>query len=975
MPPASVEPWLLDGARGAWVSPWLPTQTEALSTDWASLVQASPLAQALCSLVGGKALGLLRLQALDLCVPPFWVLSTALLQSVEVPCAQSSEQPPEKIPETLPEPVERCLDVVWQALVAPVSAGPVSLAVRSSAVGEDGVSASFAGQLTTVLHVKTRDQLSAAVWQCWQSLHTESFKVYLAQQQTRQQPLAQASALDAAMAVVIQTMVLPEVSGVVFTANPVSNRLDEAVVTAVWGLGEGLVSGLLDADTFTVSAGGDVLHRHIANKAEAIQVAEHGGTQRVPVPTVLQFAPCLTESTLLRLVMDCRRSAAVFGLPLDVEFAVTGDTLYYLQARPITTLGPEELQPLGAQGQASESAKPVLPNAARVPLVADADWGNRQVWDNANINESYPGITLPLTFSFIQSAYYAVYWQFLELLGLSQQAIRRHEPMLSNMLGLIQGRVYYHLLNWYQLVSLLPGFSFNKGFMEAMMGLTQPEALEAPKPLSVWQRYGVVLPQLFRTGCRAVWLQLTLGWRVQRFHRQFQQVYQSLAAQNIAAMRPHELLAVYEQMEREVLWRWKAPIVNDFSAMIFYGLLKRLTVAWEIDPAGSLQNALLAAQGDLESTRVVSELMAIALSIAQTPERFPGFEALPWQDGLAQLQAEPNVWPKVLAYLDAYGDRCPEELKLESIPVRENLQRLVQTLQQYVGLPHSLQQTASVSESLRLQAEAQLAQAFSRKNRWASIGQSWVYRGVLQQARHAVRNRENQRLERTRAFALVRRLFVRMGKWLQEHGQLEHPRDVFYLEVEELRRFVRGTATAGSLAERVRMRKAEYEQFFQQAPLPHHFETVGPVGLWQVSCRNDMSEPSNSGLEGDSASTILLKGLAACPGRVEAPVVVLLQPDVSLSLVGKILVAQQTDPSWVVLFPGLAGLVVERGSMLSHSAIVAREMGIPAVVGVPNATTLLVTGDEIRLDGSRGTVERLEHPVSANSVWPGSANG
>jgi len=579
---------------------------------------------------------------------------------------------------------------------------------------------------------------------------------------------------------------------------------------------------------------------------------------------------------------------------------------------------------------------------------APAPAPRRQVWDNSNINESYPGITLPLTYSFIQRAYRAVYWQFCQVLGLSEREIRGHQDMLGNMLGCLNGRVYYNLLNWYRLVALLPGFRFNKGFMEAMMGLRQPADLAGPPPAGWAAKYGRELPRLVRTGLRAVWLQWTLERRIRNFHREFDAAHRKFAALDYEGMPPAEALGHYGAMEREILWRWKAPIINDFSAMVFYGALKKLTVAWGVDPDGGLQNALVSRQGAIESTAVADELHGIAALIARDVELRGRFLAAPPAEAVALLRAPGAVGDAFAQYLERYGDRCIAELKLESRSARDDPSFCVAVLQNY--LRGSSVGAVSPARTEGLTPEA--AREELRRRLRGHPFRHWAYRWVLSRAARAIRNRENQRLARTRAFAVVRRIFRSVGAALARDGRIAAGEDVFYLRVEELEAAVGDGGRALDLRALVGRRRGIYERFRALPPLPDHLETPGLVGGEEL-----VEVPGSAPA---AAATGVLKGLGACPGVLTRRAVVLLEPDTSVRLNGEILVTRQTDPGWVVLFPSISGLVVERGSMLSHSAIVAREMGIPAAVGVPGAVSRIRTGDLLRLDGAKGTVEILE---------------
>jgi pyruvate,water dikinase len=222
---------------------------------------------------------------------------------------------------------------------------------------------------------------------------------------------------------------------------------------------------------------------------------------------------------------------------------------------------------------------------------------------------------------------------------------------------------------------------------------------------------------------------------------------------------------------------------------------------------------------------------------------------------------------------------------------------------------------------------------------------------VLRSARARVRDRENLRFERTRLFGRVRAIFVELGRKLHALDLLEHPRDIFYLEKDEILGFVDGTTSTTDLKGLVALRKAEFDRFREMEPPADRFETRGIVH------QGNAFEGKCDAVAQDSD---MRSGLGCCPGVVRGPVQLVTCPTTAMLNRGDILVAERTDPGWIMLFPAAAGLVVEHGSLLSHSAIVAREMGIPAVVSVGGVTRWLKTGDWVELDGSRGVVTRLK---------------
>ena len=222
-----------------------------------------------------------------------------------------------------------------------------------------------------------------------------------------------------------------------------------------------------------------------------------------------------------------------------------------------------------------------------------------------------------------------------------------------------------------------------------------------------------------------------------------------------------------------------------------------------------------------------------------------------------------------------------------------------------------------------------------------------------------VRDRENLRFERTRLFGRVRRIFVEMGRRLFSEGALRDPRDVFYLTLDEILGFVEGTSTCEDLQSLSQLRRRQFERY-RELPAPaERFETRGAVFVGNRF--ESVAAPAPADLSGQ------LRGIGCCPGVVRGPVRVVSDPRRAQLRPGEILVAERTDPGWIMLFPAAAGVLVERGSLLSHSAIVAREMGIPAIVSIAKLTQSLADGQWVEMNGSTGVVTRITGPAQVGS--------
>jgi pyruvate,water dikinase len=297
-------------------------------------------------------------------------------------------------------------------------------------------------------------------------------------------------------------------------------------------------------------------------------------------------------------------------------------------------------------------------------------------------------------------------------------------------------------------------------------------------------------------------------------------------------------------------------------------------------------------------------------------------------------------------YKEKFGDRCLEELKLESNTLFDDPTALLRSVGHLSRRPKDDRPPGSLEAELRAKAEARVRE--SLRGRPLKRTRFWW---VLKHARARVRDRENLRFERTRLFGRVRMMFVELGKQFHAMGLLDDPRDVFYLEVEEVLGYVEGTASCTDLRGLAGVRKAEFDRYRTMARPADRFETRG---LAYVGHAYERSTPLNPVGSEEERS-----GLGCCPGIVRGKVRVITDPRGAELHPGEILVAERTDPGWIMLFPAASGLLVERGSLLSHSAIVAREMGIPAIVSITDVTRWLKTGDEVEMDGTRGVVRRL----------------
>ena len=404
-------------------------------------------------------------------------------------------------------------------------------------------------------------------------------------------------------------------------------------------------------------------------------------------------------------------------------------------------------------------------------------------------------------------------------------------------------------------------------------------------------------------------------------------------------------------MEEQLLQEWKAPIINDFFVMIFYGTLKKLCVSWCGDEHGSLQNDLIAGEGGIESTEPTKLLLRLAAQARQNPELRRLLVETPPDDLARLVPADPrfpDFAAEIARYLDLYGFRCVNELKLEEPSLRDRPAFLYQILRNYLVMddPAALDVKAMEERERTLRAGAE-ARAFAAiRSSW----RRWIFRRVLQNARLGVKNRENLRFARTRIYGLLRELLRAIGEDFAAEGLLAAADDIFYLEIDEVWDFIRGRAVTTDLKGLAALRRAEFDTYRREVETTpaDRFETFGLP--YHRNRYRGRPQPAAVGEDG------VLSGIGCCPGVVTGPVKVLRAPSEDARLDGEILVAERTDPGWVPLYPSVSGLLIERGSILSHSAIVAREMGIPTIVGIAGLVSTLATGQVVTMDGAAGTV-------------------
>ena len=667
-------------------------------------------------------------------------------------------------------------------------------------------------------------------------------------------------------AVIVQAMIAPKAAGIAFSADPVTGATDQIVVAAIEGLGDSLASGEASGSTYRLDRGsGDALVFDRSGPLSPNALAQIG-----------------------RLATDVE---AELGTPQDIEWAIDEAGLHLLQARPITTLERAE---------------------------------EERILDNSNIVESYPGLVTPLTFTFARFIYAHVYRALMRLLAVPQGEIARHGEAFDTLLAEVQSRVYYDLLNWYRMLALLPGFRQNRKYMETMMGVDEPlpeslvERIEAERDADA-SKFRTRLRQI-RIAIGLVWQALTLKGRIRRFEARLAAALGDEAVTEDASAA--DLAAAYRRLEAALLERWDAPLVNDLICMIAFGASRNYLQKHAGDEGLRLHADALVGQGDIisaEPARMIREMGDLVSGDAALIERLAAGDR-------AAVAQHPDLEARFAAFLERFGDRCAEELKLESLPLTEEPTSLLAAIAAAAQRPAKAAQHAA-------DPEERLGALFARRP-----FRRWVARRLLGWARARVRDRENLRFERTRLFGQVRRILRGIGRRLAEQGRMDGARDVFLLSIHDALALAEGDARDPRP-----MIATARDRFEQDSRFPDPPARIGGGARPAI-------------VEGGQSRD----GIACSSGLVQAPARVIRDPRRETLGPGEVLVARHTDPGWISHFANASAVVVERGSLLSHSAIVAREMGIPCVVGLKGACGWIATGDMLAVDGGAGRVTRLD---------------
>jgi pyruvate,water dikinase len=435
-----------------------------------------------------------------------------------------------------------------------------------------------------------------------------------------------------------------------------------------------------------------------------------------------------------------------------------------------------------------------------------------------------------------------------------------------------------------------------------------------------------------------------MGYLVRRFNKRFDRIFSRIGAIKLHDLDLRQLEGLYLRLHEDLTAQWRIPITNDFAVMVSAGMADNLFRKWLDEPNVysylyfKSHNSLISLDPGLQILEIVT-LIKDNLLILKIFEREQSPSSI---FNILKIDFTNHcVTNAIFRYLEKFGSRTPNELKLETATLSEKPEVFIELLKNLVN-------NRNVNNGDFTQKERNEPKKYNTLNTIKKI----IIDFSLSWARKSIERREETRFRRALIFGYARKIFLTMGQKLYQDRILDSCNDIFYLTTDEISEFIRNGEMGAVLTDMACYRKKEFE-YWQSVELPRRIETSTSI----VEIEEEFKAKNRS--RGTTIQPNILKGVVASRPKINSifgTVLVLPEFNPSVNFEGKILVTKQTDPGWTIVFPLLKGLIVERGGMLSHAAIVARELNIPCIVGVDNATTFIQDGSHIQMDLDKGEI-------------------
>ena len=782
-----------------------------------------------------------------------------------------------------------------------------SYAIRSSATAEDLPTASFAGQQDTYLNIIGKEAILKHISKCWASLFTDRAVIYRIQNGFDHRKVY--------LSVVVQKMVFPQVAGILFTADPITSNRKVLFIDASFGLGEAMVSGVVNADNYKVR-NGKIIDKKISTKKLAVYPLKEGGTKEQEIKREKQNNQALTDEQILELERTGRQIEEHFGRPQDIEWCLVDGTsdsyrIYIVQSRPITTLFP-----IPEENDPSASAQGGLPTTQQ----------ENHVYVSVGHQQMMTDPMKPLGLSFFLLTTRAPMRTaggrlFVDVTPMLASPVSR-KTVIETTLGKSDPLIKDALITIVERGDFITSLPEDK----------QPNSGNTNKGLPDYQTQIEYDPAI-------------VSDLITRTQTSIEELKQNIKTKSGSDLFDFIVADVQELKKSLTDPQSFAVIMTAMNASFW---INEKIEEWlgEKNAADTLSQSA--------PNNITSEMGIALLNVADIIRPYPEvIEYLSRRDGikddnfldvLVKLNGGQETKDAISAFLNKYGMRCAGEIDITKPRWAEKPTTLVPLILSNIKNfePGAGKQKFEQGRNEALQKEKELL------DRLKQLPDGEQKAEETKQKINLVRNFIGYR--EYPKYSMVTRYFIYKRALLKEAGQLVEARvihekeDIYYLSFEELREVVQHCGTSKPDYELINKRKDEYKLYENLTP-PRVITSDGEIIVGKYNRRN---------LPADA-----IVGLPVSSGVIEGRARVILKMEDADLEEGDILVTSFTDPSWTPLFVSLKGLVTEVGGLMTHGAVIAREYGLPAVVGVENATRLIKDGQRIRVNGTEGYVEAL----------------
>lgn len=792
------------------------------------------------TMIGGKAKGLLFLKKNGFLIPPFFTLPHDVLLNTKSLKAELSQilKNNSKI---------NC----W--------------AVRSSASTEDGSKKSYAGQFKTVLNVKS-EELTEAIYAVVDSY---------------------SSVQDDKHGVILQEMIEPEISGVLFSRDPLDLISCDTVLSAVPGIGSRLVNGELDGCTLRLS------DKSILSVEEGtFEGFRFENNQEATVHLSHQEIRQMISKHLSEIINGISKLENLQNRPIDIEFAIAQGKFYWLQQRPIT------------------SRNFVSPS---------------KIWDKTASEISFPGYTLPLSCSLNNRGIGLACKKVDIQIGYSKKILAQNERFTNDMSREINGALYYNLTAWQSLIYQLP---FGKKYSKQLPVTWGMSDMPFPKPK---KRHNWFLR--VKIGIKMFLMLLNYKKYQKNYNKSFKDLLDLTEQAELTKMSSQELFAFYERIEAEITEHYFAALSNGYFALVAFSRLKeRLKKTKILESHPNFANDILMNQKDFISVAAVDELRSLLDVIVDNKKLHELFQNKKASEIIQELGLNHNQFLAFIkTYISEHGHRSPNgDLKIENVTFHDDILVFIDYLK---------------GNSVHYKKRIKRVEAFNYEETLNTFLASKPLKKrkiqkLISKVISRTRDRELYRYQRSQAFSISRKIFTQMGRTLASEGWLENAKDVAYLSCEDIA-CLNNESNYKSL---VQQKKAQYESYYKQELPPTYVEAKGEM--------HAVFQQASSVEDGE------IKGVGCCSGVVSGDIM-LIESDTDLQkdLSDSILIGLYFEPGQMSLLSNAKGIISERGNLLSHTAIMCREMGIPSIVGAKGITKNVANHTRVKMNGGTGIIQ------------------